>query len=113
MAATVKPIDVIWKLVPAGKGMVIIQSDPLPESDAKLRMADLDKEENPGEPEESDAGDMGELAPAAEKPTGMPAFGKKAAPAGGMDMAAMLGGGGARPNPFAKKPAMPPFSGGM
>jgi hypothetical protein len=102
---TMKPINVAWSLKPAGKDMSIIQSEPLPTAEAELRMADLEKEEAPGEPEEK------EPMPG-EKP-GMPPFGKKPAPQG-MDMAAMMaGGGGARPNPFAKKQAMPPFAGGM
>jgi hypothetical protein len=106
---TMKPINVLWKLVPAGKGLSMIQSEPLPTEEAQLRLDDLDKEEAPGEPEELEA------TPAkAPAPQGMPAFGKKPAPAGGMDMAAMMSGqgGGARPSPFARKaPAMPPFAG--
>ena len=107
---TMKPIDVVWKLVPAGKGLSMIQSEPLPTAEAELRMADLDEEEAPGEPEEK------EPLPGGKPAVGMPPFGKKPAPA--MDLAAMMAGpgaGGARPNPFARKgpPSMPPFAGEM
>lgn len=36
-----------WSLKPAGKGISIIQSEPLPTDEAELRMSDLDKAEAP------------------------------------------------------------------
>ena len=106
---TVKPINAVWKLVPAGKGMSMIQSEPLPEEDAKLRLADLEKEEGPGESEEEEMEQDLETAPAMEarapKPGKpgmpmMPPFGKKEG------MAAMFAGAGG-----SQRQKMPPFGG--
>jgi hypothetical protein len=108
---TMKPINVTWTLKPAGKGMSIIQSEPLPTDEAELRMSDLDKAEAP-----EDEGDDGmkieiEGMGMGGKPGGMPAFGKKPAMQGAPAMAPM--GAMARPGRGAPmgKPSMPPFGG--
>lgn len=112
---TMKPINVTWSLKPAGKGMSIIQSEPLPTDEAELRMADLDKAEAPEE-EGGEDGMKIEIE-GMGKPGGMPgmkempAFGKKPAPAmqpmGAMARPGRGMGGGA---PMGK-PGMPPFGG--
>jgi len=109
---TMKPINVTWSLKPAGKGMSIIQSEPLPTDEAQLRMDELDKEEAPGEPEEKEPMEMGDMMGAmGGKTGGMPAFGKKPAMPGAPSMQPM--GAVARPGRGAPmgKPAMPPFGG--
>lgn len=103
---TMKPINVTWKLVPAGKGMSMIQSEPLPTEEAQLRMDDLDKEEAPGEPEEKEPMEMGAPGGKGGGMPGMPPFGKKPAGPAMEPMGAM-----ARMKPAGGKPAMPPFGG--
>lgn len=111
---TMKPINVTWSLKPAGKGMSIIQSEPLPTDEAELRMSDLDKAEAPED--EGDDGMKIEIeGMGIGKPGGMPAFGKKPAMQGGPSMQPMgamarpgRGAGGGAP---MGKPAMPPFGG--
>lgn len=110
---TMKPINVVWKLKPAGSGMSIIMSEPLPTAEAELRMSDLDKEESPEE-EGGDEGMKIEIEGMGGKPGGMPAFGRKPAMQGAPAMQPMgamarpgRGGGGA---PMGKA-QMPPFGG--
>lgn len=108
--ATVKPINAVWKLVPSGKGMSMIQSDPLPTEDAQLRLDDLEKEEGPDEEMEGEGmekmmgkmgGPMG-MKPGAGRPMPM---GRGAVPPFGSQPGGMPGGA-----PMKRGP-VPPFEG--
>lgn len=91
-----------FKLVPAGKGMSMLQSDPMPTDEAQSKLDQLNAEAEEKPEEEKSEEPMGE----------MPPFGKRPSPATmPMGMTARpgrpIGGGG------GGKPAMPPFTGGM
>ncbi len=110
---TMKPINVTWTIKPAGKGMSIITSEPLPTDEAELRMAELDKEEAPEEEGPEIEIDLGGKGVKPEMPGGMPPFGKKApaiAPMGAMARPGRGGAGGPMGGQTGK-PQMPPFGG--
>jgi len=95
----------MFKILPAGRGMSMLQSDPMPTEKAKAKMDALN-----AEADEMDTGEEQAEEPMGEKPgAAMPPFGKRAmAPMG--DLARLRGGPQQGPA-LPAKPAMPPFGG--
>jgi len=106
----------MFKVIPVGQGMALLQSDPMPQAEAQAKLEELNagEEEMPEEEEEEEESEEpeGEMMapmparrPAAGRPgmpPGMPAFGEN--PLGAAPGGKMMGRGKPRGS-------MPPFSG--
>lgn len=98
----------MFKVIPAGKGMSMLQSDPMPTAEAEKKLATLNEEM--GEDTETEGRE--EAAGMPDKMPAMPMMAGKGAPMGGRGPVPPFGArpGGA-PGMMGGRGPVPPFAG--